>query len=105
MGAVLREKGYVVLEAGGGIDAAAIVAEQLNELDLIVADATMSVMGEHGLIERLTMLRPELKILYLHGSSDTLSWTRENANGRVRFLSKPFSARNFLERVESLLSE
>jgi PAS domain S-box-containing protein len=104
IGAVLRKKGYVVLEAGGGIDAVAIVAEQLNELDLIVADATMTVMGEHGLIERLTMLRPELKILYLHGSSDTLSWTSEHANGRVRFLSKPFSARDFLERVESLLS-
>lgn len=104
IGAVLREKGYVVLEAGGGIDAVAIVAEQLNELDLIVADATMSVMGEHGLIERLTMLRPELKILYLHGGSDTLTWTSEHANGRVRFLSKPFSARDFLERVESLLS-
>ena len=105
IGAILRKKGYVVLEAGGGIDAVAIVAEQLNELDLIIADATMSVMGEHGLIERLTMLRPELKILYLHGNSDTLSWTSEHANGRMRFLSKPFSALDLLERVESLLSE
>ncbi len=104
LGSVLREQGHTVLEAAGGIEAAAIVAEELNELDLIVADATMSVMGEHGLIERLTMLRPELKILYLSGGSDALGWTQEHANGRVRFLSKPFSARSFLERVEALLS-
>ncbi len=104
LSAILRAQGYAVLEASGSVDAAAIVAEELNRLDLIVADAAMCAVGEHGLIERLKMLRPELKILYVSGGEDVPSQLRPSSGNGVQFLSKPFSPQGFLERVESLLS-
>lgn len=99
MGSVLRDEGFHVLEASDDLKAARIAADEINTIDLIVADADMPLMGHPKLIQRLTLLRPDLKVLVIGNSGATLPRLPEN----VAVLSKPFTASAFLSGIERLL--
>lgn len=69
-GEVLRGQGYVVLEAGCGIEALLAAADHAGPIHLLVTDVVMPDMSGRAVAQRLADPRPDAKTLYMSGYTD-----------------------------------
>ena len=103
MGAVLRDDGYEILEAGDGNEALKMLQLRSGHCDLLIADVVMPRMKGAVLVQGVRAMIPSIKVLYISGyAGDTLS-----ANGvddQAAFLQKPFLPSALTEKVDELLS-
>jgi CheY-like chemotaxis protein len=98
---VLRDRGYVVLEAARGEDAVALVEGCGPPIDLLITDQIMPGMSGHALAERLLTLQPGLRVLFMSGYAETGSTA---VDGVVRhFLAKPFRPDELARKVREVL--
>jgi two-component system, cell cycle sensor histidine kinase and response regulator CckA len=102
---VLRAHGYQVLEASDGAEALALVEKKSTEIDLVITDVIMPVMGGIELGNRLAALRPGLPILYQSGRLEDLRQTEGSLERNLLFLTKPFTREAFLAKVSQLLNK
>jgi signal transduction histidine kinase len=87
----LRRHGYTVLEASTS-DAALRLCEQYQEpIDLLVTDVVMPQMDGPELVQRMTALRPSLRVLYMSGYPSSVLAQHGVASPHLPFLQKPFS--------------
>ena len=100
---VLTGRGYTVLEARDGADAGLIVQQHVGEIQLMVSDVVMPNMGGRQLAERMAILRPGIKVLYLSGYTDDAVVRHGIIDGSVPFLQKPFSPISLIRKVRELL--
>jgi two-component system cell cycle sensor histidine kinase/response regulator CckA len=101
--AVLRRKGYTVVEAPGARVACEIFASRGDDIDLLLTDIVMPDMGGPALAQRLIGLRPELRVLFISGYAD-MQTAPGQGNPNVGFLSKPFQASVLAARVGHMLA-
>jgi two-component system, cell cycle sensor histidine kinase and response regulator CckA len=101
---VLRGQGYTVLEAGDGLQALQLIAqEQAAQVDLLVTDVVMPGLGGGQLAERLIAMRPGIKVLFTSGyTQDAVLHAGQLAPG-THFLHKPFSPAALAHKVRGLL--
>ena len=99
---VLAEQGYAVLTARHGRDALLLAERHERPIHLLVTDVVMPEMGGRELVDRLTALRPELKVLYISGYSNDEILLRGVPAG-TRYLHKPFVAEELMERVREVM--
>jgi CheY-like chemotaxis protein len=90
---ILERHGYNVLVAGSGEEALKIVSAHPGDVHLVLADVLMPGMDGVGLAERLTALRPAIRVLYTSGMP------RDGAP----FLAKPYTAQMLTHKVRELL--
>ena len=102
-GRVLRGCGYTVLEAADGAEAAGVCERHPGTIHLLVSDVVMPHLGGRQLAERLTELRPGLKILYLSGYTVDAVVRHGILEASVAFLQKPFTPDVLAEQVRGLL--
>ncbi|HZR77867.1 MAG TPA: ATP-binding protein [Chthoniobacterales bacterium] len=101
---VLEGNGYTVLCAMDG-PAALKMAEEYDKLiDLLVTDVVMPQMNGPELASRLSLLRPELKVLYVSGYSADDIGDHGVLKEDLQLLQKPFSPQSLLQRVREVLS-
>jgi len=101
--AILKRNGYRVLDAPGGPEAVEIFERHEGPIDLLVTDAVMPGMSGRELAERLTMLSPKLKVLYMSGyAEEPVGGDRPLRTGTA-FLSKPFTVDALAQSVRELL--
>jgi two-component system, cell cycle sensor histidine kinase and response regulator CckA len=103
VGAVLRRRGYQVLEASTPLAACEIFEQHQEEIDLLVTDVVMPEMNGPALAQRLVALRPELRILFISGYANMVA-PIDPDNQNLGFLSKPFEASVLAARVREMLS-
>ncbi|HEX6841464.1 MAG TPA: response regulator [Stellaceae bacterium] len=102
--AVLEAAGYVVVAAGSGEAALALLGAQ-PEPDLLFTDVVLgSGLNGFELAQRAARLRPRLKILYATGYAWNLSEQHEALPGS-RMLQKPYRAVELLRDVDALLEQ
>jgi PAS domain S-box-containing protein len=101
---VLRRHGYVVLEARHGLDALRIAERHPDTIHLMVTDLVMPHMGGRDLADRLTAVRPQMKVLFMSGYTDHSAMHAHLTPGAV-FLQKPFTPEAFARKVRSMLDE
>jgi CheY-like chemotaxis protein len=102
---VLREAGYVVLEAGHGLEALALMqAEPHRELHLVISDLVMPQMNGQEMVERLRALRPRLPVLFVSGYTHDVLTQRDMLDRDHAFLEKPFSPNRLLWKVRQTLT-
>ena len=102
---VMREQGYTVLEANHGEEALAVAARFNGPIHLMLADVVMPQMGGREAAERLCRERPDLRVLYMSGYTDTDVVRHGVQHGRVAFLQKPFRADALLQQIREVLDE
>ena len=100
---ILRRQGYVVLEASNGDDALKICAGHKGKIDLLVTDVMMPRMSGRELADRLTALRPELRVLYVSGYTDDAMLSSGSFPTGTAFLQKPFTLGSLLGKVREVL--
>jgi CheY-like chemotaxis protein len=96
---VLRQLGYTVLEASHATAAMAIVQTHDGPLNLLITDVVMPGMNGPRLAERLTAVRPDLRVLYVSGyAEDALELRAPRA-----FLPKPYTSSGLARKVREIL--
>jgi CheY-like chemotaxis protein len=100
---ILEEVGYTVLEASGGPEAVRLADEQSQPIDLLITDVVMPEMGGRQLVERLTLTRPGMKVLYVSGYTDDAVVHHGVLQADVAFLQKPFTLVGLAHKVRQTL--
>jgi len=103
LGRVLQRNGYTVLEAENGTEALQWCARHPGAIHLLVTDLVMPRMSGRELAERITQIRPDLKVLYMSGYTDDAIIRQGILELGAAFLQKPFIPAALLERVRQLL--
>ncbi|CAN5769010.1 hypothetical protein BH24GEM1_BH24GEM1_17740 [soil metagenome] len=103
IGRVLREQGYLVLEASNGGDALALAADRATRIDLVVADVVMPGLGGRELAGRLAERRPGVPILFTSGYTGHDVVERGLIERDWPFLPKPVAPDALARKVRELL--
>jgi PAS domain S-box-containing protein len=99
----LRLYGYTVLEARHGGEALLTCERYPGPIHLMVTDVVMPQMSGRELADRLTPLRPEMKVLYMSGYTEDALVQHGVADLSVAFLQKPFRPIELARRVHAVL--
>jgi len=104
MGTMMLEKlGYRVLAAGTPDEAIALAEEHMAELHLLLTDVVMPGMNGKDLAERLHVLCPDMKILFMSGYSANVIGAQWVMDEGVNFIEKPFSMKDLGVKVAEVL--
>jgi two-component system, cell cycle sensor histidine kinase and response regulator CckA len=100
---MLSQDGYQCLEARDGTEALQVV-ERAPELHLVLTDVVMPHMGGAELARHLSVLRPEVRIIFMSGyTEDPIVRHVERVSGI--FLPKPFTASTLSSKVREALEQ
>jgi two-component system, cell cycle sensor histidine kinase and response regulator CckA len=99
----LQESGYTVLEAATGDAALELCERHAGQIDALVTDMVMPGIGGRALADRLTTLRPELRVLFVSGYAEAEVFDHESADAETSFLPKPFTPEELASRVRTLI--
>jgi CheY-like chemotaxis protein len=100
---ILREEGYRVLLADNGEDALSRSEKFPGDIHLLITDVMMPVMNGKELADRLCVLRPLIKVLFISGYGRADIWPVESCEDQTDWLPKPFSAQAFHAKVRKIL--
>ncbi|HKW95716.1 MAG TPA: response regulator, partial [Methylomirabilota bacterium] len=100
---VMETAGYTVLEAHEGNEALALCQRNETSIDLLLTDVIMPGMSGRELADRLTTMRPTMKVLFVSGYTDDRLGRHGVLEPGVEFLAKPFSPAELLERIHEAL--
>lgn len=98
---ILRQLGYRVLATTTGDDALEL-AEQLENLDLLVADVVLPTIGGVELADRIQEQRPDLRVLFVTGYANAKACAVDRKPNRA-LLAKPFTSAELAAAVRELL--
>lgn len=101
--AVLRQQGYVVVEAQDGEEALAWWTCVAGGFDLVLLDLHMPRLGGIEVMQRLRVLSPAVKVILLSGSLDET--VAAFALKGVRHQQKPFRNEELVEIVRQALAD
>jgi hypothetical protein len=100
--AVLRARGYSVVEAKDGDEALSAVQRLGTQIDLVLTDVVMPKTSGPEMVTRLRELYPKLKVLFMSGYTDrTVPLELEYG---AAFIQKPFTANQLAQRIRDLLA-
>jgi len=96
-------RGYRVLEACNGQVALAAYESGYEQVQLLLTDTVMPIIGGPELARRLALVRPDLKVLFVSGYVDPVALEEGLARAGTAFLAKPFSGHALASAVRDLL--
>lgn len=99
----LRKLGYRVVEAKNGVEACLLATQQSSSLDLLLTDVVMPGMGGRELAQHLSVIRPDLRVLFTSGYMDDVGLTGGHDENLIAFLPKPFTPEVLARAVRDLL--
>lgn len=99
----LRKLGYKVLEAKNGVEACLVASQQVGSLHLLLTDMVMPGMGGRELAKNLSVIKPDLRILFMSGYTDDVGILAGHEDGASAFLQKPFTPETLAKTVRTLL--
>ena len=99
----LSVAGYHVLDAADGDEAMAACERHAGPIHLTISDVIMPGMNGRELADRLAVLRPEMKVLFVSGYSDTAIVGVVGSG--INYLQKPFSPEDLTGRVRQMIGD
>jgi PAS domain S-box-containing protein len=102
---LLQRHGYTVLEAEHGQDALLLCERYSGPIHLLLSDVVLAQMSGRELVQRLTPLRPEMKVLYMSGYSDEAIVHHGVLAPGTAFLQKPFTTESLMRKLREVLDQ
>jgi signal transduction histidine kinase/ActR/RegA family two-component response regulator len=99
----LREQGYQVLDVRNGIEAVRLCRDLQEDLHLLITDVVMPQMDGRQLAAHISLLRPNIKILYVSGYAKGAILDKGSLEPNAEFLSKPFRLSELIQKVREVL--
>lgn len=101
---VLSECGYQVEEASNAAEALAMIGKK-DAFDLVITDVIMPQMSGKELYDRLKVLVPKTKVLFMSGYTDDALAHHGVLEAGLLFLEKPFSSARLARSVREILDQ
>jgi CheY-like chemotaxis protein len=102
---VLEDQGYDVLCARDGMEALHLAEGFDGAIHLLVTDVIMPQMNGHELAQKLSRLRPDMKVLYVSGYSDNDIGDHGTLDPRYELLEKPFTPQTLARKIREVIRE
>jgi two-component system, cell cycle sensor histidine kinase and response regulator CckA len=99
----LRKLGYRVVEAKNGVEACLLATQEAGSLQLLLTDVVMPGMGGRELAQHLSVIKPDLRTLFISGYTDDVGIMAGQEEGTSSFLQKPFTPEVLARAVRTLL--
>jgi PAS domain S-box-containing protein len=99
----LEKQGYKVIEAADGAVAMQIAVAHEKVIHLLLTDVIMPGMNGRELAQRISEIRPNVKILYMSGYTENVIGHNGMLDAGVRLLQKPFNLRDLRSKVREVL--
>jgi CheY-like chemotaxis protein len=99
----LEKQGYKVIEAADGAVAMQIVVAHEGVIHLLLTDVIMPGMNGRELAQRVSEMRPNVKVLYMSGYTENVIGHNGTLDAGVRLLQKPFNLRDLKDKVREVL--
>lgn len=100
---LLTGLGYKVTIASNGGEALLLVEEKGLRPDLLLTDVVMPGMSGRVLSDRLRKTRPDLKVLFMSGYTDSMIMQHGVLDPGTPFIQKPFSRHDLAQKIAGLL--
>jgi two-component system, cell cycle sensor histidine kinase and response regulator CckA len=102
---ILEKLGYRVLVGTNGKDALRVAEAHSGAIDLVLSDVLMPEMSGRECVERLSEIRPGLKVIYMSGYTESAIADQGVLDEGTEFLQKPFSIDTLAAAVRRVLAE
>ena len=96
--------GYTVIEASDGHTAIELAAMHAGPIHLLMTDVVMPGIGGRELAERVTSLRPSIKVLYMSGYTDQAVVHQGVLDTNAVLLQKPFTLAALASKLREILA-
>jgi CheY-like chemotaxis protein len=100
---ILEGAGYKVIAMHDGKAAQSLSDEELRAVDLLLSDVIMPDISGPALAMQLVQRHPKLRHLYMSGYTDDAILQHGVLEQGLKFIGKPFTARNLLRKVAETL--
>ena len=101
----LTNLGFTVIEAENGKESLEKAREfGIENVDLLITDLVMPVMGGLELAAELRKEQADLRVLFISGYTDDVVILGNQAKSNSAFLKKPFNFDTLRNRIETLLA-
>jgi PAS domain S-box-containing protein len=101
---ILARNGYDVITAVDGNDALQIAASHTGEIDLLLTDVVMPHMLGREVGERIGVLHPAAKVLFMSGYTAGSLDTQGVLESDVDLIEKPFTEASLIAKVSEVMS-
>jgi len=102
---MLRRLGYRTVSATGGEEALDVIANQKDDIDLVVLDLIMPGMDGGRTFERILQIAPKMKVLLSSGYAINGQADKVMRRGCRGFIQKPFHIHDLSTKIRSVLDD
>jgi PAS domain S-box-containing protein len=99
----LERAGYTVLVATSGSEATSIGQLHPTEIHLLLTDVIMPKISGPQLAKVLSVLRPNMRVLFMSGYTDGALEQKDVLSKEVAFIQKPFSWNSLALKIREVL--
>nr|MQY77439.1 response regulator [Spirochaeta sp.] len=99
---ILEKYGYRVLAAPSGGAALKLCEKEGHSLNMVVTDLVMPGMSGSQLIEQLSALYPQIKVLYSSGYTENSIVHHGVLDAGIEFIQKPYGAEELLAKIKEI---
>jgi len=99
----LERFGYRVMAVENGKVAVELFRKSANEIQVVLLDLTMPLMGGETTLDHLRAIRPDIRVILSSGFDETEATRRFQGKGLVGFIQKPYAASQLVEMVRAAL--
>ena len=101
---MLEGQGYTVLTVGNGNEAIRLFNEHVGMIHMLMTDVVMPDMNGRDLAQKLHLLSPQLKCLFMSGYTADVIAQHGVLDDGVQFIQKPFSLPDLAVKVREVLN-
>lgn len=102
---ILKGAGYNVIVAANGRQALEAFETHREEVDLVILDVVMPRMGGREVMTRMRKVRPDIKVMFTSGYSDSGMHANFILEGNLELVKKPYTTEGLRAAVRRVLDQ